>query len=214
MIETFPKSTYSLREVSGHVIIVASRDPTEIKNEIEKANQLAVDRMMESDPVWVGIGLARNVIPGMKEKMFLHAGPPIEWNRMSGPMKGAIMGAAIYEGWARDGVEAEKLAKSGQVTFVPNHHYDAVGPMAGVISPNMPVYVVKDRKYGYTDLLKPQRRNRQSPAIRSIFKRGDSTTGLDARCPSYNARLYHQGNSEGEGRRLNEVNYHPSPNHG
>jgi len=86
------------------VIVLALRDPTEIKNEIEKANQLAVDRMMESDPVWVSIGLARNVIPGMKEKMFLHAGPPIEWNRMSGPMKGAIMGAAIYEGWARDGV--------------------------------------------------------------------------------------------------------------
>jgi hypothetical protein len=150
MIETFPKSTYSLHEVSGRVITVASRDPTEIKNEIEKANQLAVERMMESDPFWVGIGPARKVIPGMKEKVFLHAGPPIEWNRMSGPMKGAIMGAAIYEGWARDGVEAEKLAKSGQVTFVPNHHLDAVGPMAGVISPNMPVYVVKDRKYGYT----------------------------------------------------------------
>lgn len=59
------------------------------------------------------------------------------------------MGAAIYEGWARDGVEAEKLAKSGQITFAPNHHYDAVGPMAGVISPNMPVYIVKDRKHGY-----------------------------------------------------------------
>jgi hypothetical protein len=128
---------------------VGSRNPGEIKNEIEKANQLAVDRMMESDPVWVGIGLARNVIPGMKEKMFLHAGPPIEWDRMSGPMKGAIMGAAIYEGWARDGSEAEKLASSGQITFVPNHHHDAVGPMAGVISPNMPVYLVEDRKHGH-----------------------------------------------------------------
>jgi hypothetical protein len=132
------------------VIIVTSRDPTQVKDEIEKANQLAVDKMMESDPVWVGIGLAKNVIPGMKERMFLHAGPPIQWNRMSGPMKGAIMGAAIYEGWAKDGAEAEKLAESDQITFVPNHHYDAVGPMAGVISPNAPVYIIKDRKHGYT----------------------------------------------------------------
>jgi len=131
------------------VVLVASRNPAEIKNEIEKANQLAVTKMMDSDPVWIGIGLARKVIVGMKEKMFLHAGPPIKWDSMSGPMKGAVMGAAIYEGWARDGVEAEKLAKSGQITFAPNHHYDAVGPMAGVISPNMPVYIVKDRKHGY-----------------------------------------------------------------
>jgi hypothetical protein len=148
-VESSPKSTYILAGFSERVVLVASRNPAEIKDEIEKANQLAVTRMMDSDPFWVGIGLARKVIAGMKEKMFLHAGPPIEWDGMSGPMKGAIMGAAIYEGWARDGVEAEKLAKSGQITFAPNHHYDAVGPMAGVISPNMPVYIVKDRKHGY-----------------------------------------------------------------
>ena len=104
--------------------------------------------MMEADPVWVGIGLARKFIPGMKERMLLHAGPPIQWERMSGPMKGAIIGASIYEGWASDEAEAEKLAKSGQIEFVPNHHHDAVGPMAGIISPSMPVFVVDDRKYG------------------------------------------------------------------
>ena len=122
--------------------------PAELKSEIEKANQQAVSRMMESDPVWVDIGLAHKVIPGMKGKMLLHAGPPIAWQRMSGPMKGAVMGAAIYEGWARDGVEAERLAEAGQITFVPNHHHDSVGPMAGIVSPNMPVYVVHDRKFG------------------------------------------------------------------
>jgi len=127
---------------------VASRNPSGIKDEIEKADQQAVERMMESDPVWADIGLARKVIPGVKEKMLLHAGPPIKWDRMSGPMKGAVMGASIYEGWARDEAEAEKLAKSGAITFVPNHHHNAAGPMAGIISPNMPVYVVHDRKYG------------------------------------------------------------------
>lgn len=130
------------------MIVVAFQNPTDIKSEIEKANQLAVERMMDSDPIWVDIGLAGNVIPGMKEKMLLHAGPPIEWDRMSGPMKGAIIGASIYEGWANDPAEAEKLAKSGKIIFAPNHHHDSVGPMAGIISPNMPVYVVHDRKYG------------------------------------------------------------------
>jgi hypothetical protein len=128
---------------------LASGSSTDIRSEIEKANQLAVDRMMESDPVWVGIGLARKVIPGMKDRLLLHAGPPIEWDRMSGPMKGAIIGAAIYEEWASNVTEAEKLAKSGEIEFAPNHHHDAVGPMAGIISPNMPVYTVHDRKYGY-----------------------------------------------------------------
>jgi hypothetical protein len=130
---------------SAAVVLLA---PAELKNEIEKANQQAVSRMMESDPMWVDIGLARKVIPGMKDKMLLHAGPPITWQRMSGPMKGAVMGAAIYEGWARDGVEAEKLAAAGEITFVPNHHHDSVGPMAGIVSPNMPVYVVYDGKFG------------------------------------------------------------------
>jgi hypothetical protein len=118
-----------------------------IREEIEKANQIAVDRMMESDPFWVDIGLARKLVPGMKDQLLMHAGPPIEWERMSGPMRGAVMGAIIYEGWASTQNEAEKLAESGKITFVPNHHHNAVGPMAGVISPNMPVYVVQDRKY-------------------------------------------------------------------
>ena len=121
--------------------------PANIREEIEKANQTSVDRMMESDPFWVDIRLARKVVPDMKDHLLLHAGPPIEWDRMSGPMKGAVMGAIIYEGWASTQDEAEKLAGSGQITFAPNHHHNAVGPMAGVISPNMPVYVVQDRKY-------------------------------------------------------------------
>ena len=132
------------------MIIVVSPDPVYIKGEIEKANQTAVTRMMDSDPLWVGMGLARKVIPGMNERTLLHAGPPIDWERMSGPMKGAVMGAAIYEGWAQDASQAEKLAKSGEISFAPNHHHNAVGPMAGVISPNMPVYIVKDRRHGYT----------------------------------------------------------------
>lgn len=148
MIESLPKSTYNLIRLNKLVVLLALPNPTDIKDQIEKANQLAVNKMMDSDPIWVGIGLAGKVIPGMKDRMFLHAGPPIDWGRMSGPMKGAVMGAAIYEGWASNATEAEKLAQSGQITFAPNHHHNAVGPMAGVISPNMPVFIVKDSKHG------------------------------------------------------------------
>jgi len=122
---------------------------TNIKELIEEANRNAVELMMETDPVWVDIGLARNMIPGMKEEMLLHAGPPIRWEKMCGPMRGAIIGASIYEGWATNEIEAERFASSDRISFAPNHHYNAVGPMAGIISPNMPVYVIQDRKHGH-----------------------------------------------------------------
>lgn len=119
-----------------------------VKDEVEKANREAIERMMESDPLWVDMGLAKDKLPGMKDYMLFHAGPPLMWERMSGPMKGAIIGAIIYEGWASTPEEAERLIRNGDVVFEPNHHHNAVGPMAGVISPSMPVYEVYDRKHG------------------------------------------------------------------
>jgi len=102
---------------------------------------------MESDPVWEGVGIARKTIPNMKDFMLLHAGPPIEWPRMSGPMKGAVIGAIMYEGWATDEGEARKIAESGKITFEPNHLHSCVAPMAGIISPNMPVLILRDQKF-------------------------------------------------------------------
>ena len=113
--------------------------------DIEKANTEAVGRMIEARPVLVGVGRARDVIPGMRDNLFLHAGPPITWDRMSGPQRGAVMGALILEGKAKDGVEAEALAKAGAVDFEPCHHHQSAGPMAGLISPSMMVYVVENR---------------------------------------------------------------------
>jgi len=122
--------------------------PVNLKDEVEKANQVAVDRMMESDPFWTDVVPAITAIPGMRDHLLLHAGPPITWERMSGPVKGAVLGACIYEGWAKDDAEAEKLIRSGVAQFEPCHHHDAVGPMAGIISPSMPVFEVTDRKFG------------------------------------------------------------------
>jgi hypothetical protein len=115
---------------------------------IDSANLETTTRMMEARPVLVGLGKARDVIPGMRENLLLHAGPPISWGRASGPMRGAITGALIFEGKARNEVEAKALVESGEVELEPCHHHQAVGPMAGVTSPSMSVYELENKTHG------------------------------------------------------------------
>ncbi len=116
--------------------------------DIEKANAEATERMMEARPVLVGLGKALEVIPGMRENLLLHAGPPITWERASGPMRGAITGALIFEGKASDEAEAQVLVESGKIELEPCHHHQAVGPMAGVTSPSMSVYILENKTHG------------------------------------------------------------------
>lgn len=116
--------------------------------DIEKANLEATSRMMEARPVLVGLGKALDVVPGMRENLLLHAGPPVTWERMAGPMRGAAIGALIFEGKAKDEKEAESLIKAGQIDFEPCHHHRAVGPMAGLLSPSMLVYIVENKTHG------------------------------------------------------------------
>jgi len=117
-------------------------------NKIREANKIAVERILKSKPVLVGIGRAVEIIPGMDDNMILHAGPPISWDRMCGPMKGAIAGALIYEGRAESYKDAVKLAESGEIKFEPCHHHSTVGPMTGVVSPSMPVFIIENETYG------------------------------------------------------------------
>jgi hypothetical protein len=116
--------------------------------DIDAANREATSRMIEARPVLTGLGQARDLIPGMHDSLLLHAGPPITWERMSGPLRGAIVGALLFEGKAADAAQAEALAQSGAIELAPCHHYTAVGPMAGVTSPSMAVYVVENRTHG------------------------------------------------------------------
>lgn len=116
--------------------------------DIDKANAAVVERMMEARPVVTGVARALDVIPGMRENLLLHAGPPVTWERMAGPMKGAMVGALMFEGKAKSWEEAEGLLTSGKVTFEPCHHHSCTGPMAGVISPSMLVYIVENKTHG------------------------------------------------------------------
>ena len=116
--------------------------------DIDQANQTAVDRMMSARPMLTGLATARDVIPGMHDHLLLHAGPPIEWARMSGPLRGAIIGALLFEGLAQDESQAAAMVESGEVQFAPCHEHSAVGPMAGVTSASMQVYVVENVTHG------------------------------------------------------------------
>ena len=115
---------------------------------IEKANQQAIERMVAGDPVLVDVIPAAKAIPALKERMILHAGPPIEWGRMCGPMRGAIMGIAVFEGWADDLADAESKAAAGEFEFHPNHHFDAVGPMTGMTTVSQSLLVVENKTFG------------------------------------------------------------------
>ena len=116
--------------------------------QVEAANQTAYSNYLTAQPVLHSVGTARAALPNMGERMILHAGPPINWEAMCGPMQGAIVGAILYEGWAGDLDEARALAARDEITFEPCHHHAAVGPMSGIISPSMPVWIVVNSEHG------------------------------------------------------------------
>jgi len=120
----------------------------DIKQKIEQANEEAAKRIGAGDPVLVDIAPAGEVVPGMEGQMITHAGPPIEWERMCGAQQGAVIGMVLYEGWAKTPEEARELLKKDEIKLEPNHQHDAVGPMAGTISPSAPVWVVENRAFG------------------------------------------------------------------
>ncbi|QDS32768.1 DUF1116 domain-containing protein [Brevibacillus brevis] len=126
-----------------------------VEEKIAAANKLAVERIINSQPMLVGFDQAINVVPGMTKTTILHAGPPITWDKMCGAMKGAVTGAIVFEGLAKDIEEAEQVAASGAITFSPCHEHNCVGSMAGVTSASMFMHVVKNKTHGniaYTNL--------------------------------------------------------------
>jgi NifU-like protein involved in Fe-S cluster formation len=142
----------------GKPELIAALDKLEnpsIAEKIEEANKLAVERIINSQPVLIGFDQAINCVPGMTKTTILHAGPPITFDKMSGPMKGAVTGALVFEGLAKDIEEAYEVAASGQITFAPCHEHNCVGSMAGVTSASMFMHIVENKTYGniaYTNL--------------------------------------------------------------
>jgi hypothetical protein len=142
-----PVTRVAWRPPAGNIQALAQllADP-----EVDQANQFAVSRMLAAHPIIIDVQPASAAMSEAFSggRKLLHAGPPITWARMCGPMRGAIIGACLYEAWASDPDEALRLAESGAIEFEPCHHYQAVGPMAGIISPSMPVFIVEDQVHG------------------------------------------------------------------
>ena len=135
---------------AAHCVGVLEEDGVadEIKKAIEAANSEAVARIIVANPVLVDVAPASEAIAGLGDRMVLLAGPPVEWERMSGAQRGAVIGAILFEGWAEDADEAVALAEQGSIRFEPNHHHAAVGPMAGTITASMWVFVVENLEFG------------------------------------------------------------------
>ena len=114
---------------------------------IERANADALARLTDGTPVLVDCRPAREALE-LPDRTVLHAGPPIDWERMCEPMRAAVLTAIRYEGWAANDDAAAALVARGSVRLSPCHHHRAVGPMTGMITPSMPVFVVENRAFG------------------------------------------------------------------
>jgi len=115
---------------------------------VDAANQTALRKVLDARQVLVDVRPAGEVIPGMQRDMVLHAGPPIDWERLTAPVRAAAVGALLHEGLAADAESAERMAARGDVRFEPCHHHQTVGPMAGMTTYSMPVLVVENRAHG------------------------------------------------------------------
>ena len=111
------------------------------------ANATALERITAATPHWTGVTTAREAL-GLEVGQFLHAGPPLTWERASGPMRGALIGAMLYEGMADTPEQAVAIAERGDLELSPCHHHATVGPMAGVVSPSMPLHVIENTAFG------------------------------------------------------------------
>jgi hypothetical protein len=142
-----PRLAWALAQLAGD-----ADDPDSIGSRIDRANDAATERMLAARPVLVDVALrADEVWPELwagGKRTLTHAGAPIEWARMCDPMKGTMIGAMLYEGWASSREEAAERLARGEVAFLPNHDIRAVGPMSGTISPSMPVFVVRNVTHG------------------------------------------------------------------
>ena len=130
---------------AGWALALITEDPR-----IEEANRIAYERYLEALPVLTAVSVARKVIPGMEGQLILHSGPPVTWETMCGPQQGAVLGAILFERWADTLEAARNLVEQGKVRLEPCHHHSSVGPMAGIISPSMPVWVVNNKAGGNT----------------------------------------------------------------
>ena len=112
-----------------------------------RATQESARRLSTARAHWVDVRPAGEVL-GLERGEFLHAGPPVDWAHACGPLRGALLGAMVYEGLADTVEDAQHLAEKGAISLAPCHSRGTVGPMAGVVSASMPMSVFEETEYG------------------------------------------------------------------
>lgn len=133
----------------GDVELIKILNFLRAKDEIDEANNAVIAKVVSSQPVLIDNVRAKDVIPELSnKKAILHAGPPVAYENMPDPMQGSCVGAVLFEEWAADEAEARRMLEGKEIEFIPCHHVNAVGPMGGITSPNMPVFVVENKTDG------------------------------------------------------------------
>ena len=120
----------------------------ELGERVDRANADAVERIEGAQPQAVTVAPAGDVVPGLDDPTLIHSGPAIAPDRLCDPQRRALEAACIFEGWAADRPAARRLLEDGRVRLLPGNDHRHVGPMTGVCSPSMPVWIVEDERSG------------------------------------------------------------------
>ncbi|MET0740190.1 MAG: DUF1116 domain-containing protein [Candidatus Nanopelagicales bacterium] len=110
---------------------------------IDRANAEVLHRLDTGVPMLTRICPAAEAVQGLVGKVLLHPGPALEWPDVCDPLRRSMRAAVVAEGWADHPVQADALLESGAVTLSPANEAGVVVPMAAVVTPTTPGWVVE-----------------------------------------------------------------------
>jgi hypothetical protein len=105
-----------------------------------------LERIASCEPFVSGLTVARAC--GLHGKTLSHAGPPfVDREAIPKPVLHALAGAAVMEGWVSSLQRGINAVLDGDIDLVSNHALGIVSPMAGVVRPSQPLFVLQDAGY-------------------------------------------------------------------
>lgn len=115
---------------------------------IDAANAEIVRRLDKGTPFLTGVAPAGEVVPGLGDRMLLHAGPPIAYEQVCDPMRRSMRAAVVAEGWAADLGAAEELLARGDIALDAANDHSTVVPMVTALGPTTPVWIADNADAG------------------------------------------------------------------
>ena len=119
-----------------------------IRTQIDEANEVVMNILLNGQPTWVDVRPALEVIPEFKKNLLLHAGPPIQPQDIVLALRNTLCGAALHEGLAKTFDEAWKMIEKGEILIDSAQDYSCSCGAAMVTSASTPVLVGKDTVFG------------------------------------------------------------------